>query len=165
MIHHLQTSVLDTHAQIVAHQVNCMGVMGSGVASQVKRRYPVAYHAYKTLCDENAHYRIGLLGGIQLVPVSFNPDNGMPRIFVANLFAQYDYGRSKYTVYTNYTALRQCLHKLGDFAGNHGFTIALPWRIGCDRGNGNWDGVVFPMIKSSLADNEVMLCEYPPKFQ
>ena len=162
MIYHLQTSVLDTHAKVVAHQVNCMGVMGSGVASQVKRKYPEAYKAYKSYCDQNEHYRIGMLGSVQIVPVSFMPD-GEPRIFVANLFAQFDYGRSKYTVYTNYTALRQCLHKLRDFSVEHEAIIALPWHIGCDRGNGDWDGHVYPMIQSILSDREVLLCEYPPK--
>lgn len=159
MIEHLKCSVLDTHARIIAHQVNCMGVMGSGVAAQVKRRYPAAYKMYKDLCDENAHYRIGLLGRAQLCPVSYNPD-GSPRIYVANLFGQYDYGWSKYRVYTDYTALRQCFAELSAFARDNDFIIAMPYRIGCDRGNGNWDLNVYPMIESAFKDNKVLLCEF-----
>lgn len=158
MIKHLQCSVLDTYAQIVAHQVNCMGVMGSGVAAQVKRKYPVAYSMYKQLCDENEHYRVGLLGRAQLCPVSFNPD-GSVRIYVANLFGQYDYGRSKYKVYTDYTALRQSFGELSAFASRNNLTIAMPFRIGCDRGNGDWERNVYPMIKGVFKDNTVLLCE------
>jgi len=159
MIKHLQCSVLETYAQIVAHQVNCMGVMGSGVAAQVKRKYPIAYKMYKDLCDENSHYRVGLLGKAQLCPVSFLPD-GSPRIYIANLFGQYEYGRSKYTIYTNYVALRQCMHELSEFALENNYTIAMPFKIGCDRGNGDWERNVYPMIENIFKDNTVLLCEY-----
>lgn len=36
---------------VVCHQVNCMGVMGAGLAKQVRNRYPGVYRAYKELCD------------------------------------------------------------------------------------------------------------------
>lgn len=158
MIKHLHCSVLDTYAAIVAHQVNCQGVMGSGVASQVKRKYPEAYQMYKELCDENAHYKVGLLGKTQLCPVSSNPD-GTPRIYVANMFGQLDYGRSKYYVYTDYLALRQCLTSLSQFAKQNNLIIAMPFRLGCDRGNGDWDGHVYPMIQKILSENEVLICK------
>lgn len=159
MIRYLQCDVLDTYAAIVAHQVNCMGVMGSGVASKVKRKYPHAYEMYKELCDANSHYRVGLLGTVQCCPVSVNPD-GTPRIYVANMFGQLDYGRSKYKVYTDYAALRQCFHTLAEFATKHNKVIAMPFKIGCVRGNGNWENVVFPMIQKYFQDNEVLLCDY-----
>lgn len=159
MIHHINCNVLDTYTSIIAHQVNCMGVMGSGVASQIKSRYPEAYKAYKELCDNNSHYRIGLLGRTQLCPVSFNTD-GTPRIYVANMFGQYSYGRSKYTVYTDYPSLRQCLGSLSELATSLNAIIALPYKIGCSRGNGDWERVVYPMIESMLKNNDVLLCEH-----
>lgn len=33
-------NVFDSDAKIICHQVNCQGVMGSGVAKEVRERYP-----------------------------------------------------------------------------------------------------------------------------
>ena len=100
-----------------------------------------------------------MLGHTQLCPVSFNPD-GSPRIYVANMFGQYEYGRDKTYIYTNYTALRTCLTELAEFASSTKRIIALPYKIGCDRGGGDWSGVVFPMIEKILADCDVLICEF-----
>ena len=99
--------------------------MGSGVARQVKTKYPEAYRLYREYCEANGHRRIDMLGDVQFCPVSANPD-GTPRIYVANMFAQYDYGWSKYTLYTNYAALRQCLAKVSEFARERGLVVAIP---------------------------------------
>jgi len=67
-------------------------------------------------------------------------------------------------LYTNYTALRQCFHTLAEFADESGYSIAIPCRIGCVRGGGDWDGHVKPMIEKVFKDTEVYVCEYPPKY-
>ena len=45
--------LFDTKANVILHQVNCQGVMGSGIAAEIKRRFPQAYEDYKTLLE---HY-------------------------------------------------------------------------------------------------------------
>ena len=39
MIQIIEGNLFDSNAHIIAHQVNCQGVMGSGVAKQVKERF------------------------------------------------------------------------------------------------------------------------------
>lgn len=160
MIKHIRCNVLDSYAAIIAHQVNCMGVMGSGVAAQVKERFPDAYKAYRAFCDQNRDQRIAMLGTTQFCAVSRYPDSGLPRVYLANLFAQYDYGRDRSRVYTDYAALRQCFVKLSDFALPSDRIIALPSRIGCGYGGGDWEGVVLPMIEEVFLKNRVLVCEY-----
>ncbi len=46
MIKIIDGNLFDTKAKIIAHQVNCRGVMGSGVALQIKERYPYVYEMY-----------------------------------------------------------------------------------------------------------------------
>ena len=36
-------NVFDTDAKYICHQVNCKGKMASGVAKEVRERYPDAY--------------------------------------------------------------------------------------------------------------------------
>lgn len=74
-----------THG-IIAHGVNCQGVMGSGVALAIRNRWPKVFEEYKAVCDENRLNRRDLLGHTQLVQVG-------PSLYVANMFTQYDYGR------------------------------------------------------------------------
>lgn len=37
---------------IICHQTNCKGVMGAGIAFQIKRTYPEVFKKYKEFCDE-----------------------------------------------------------------------------------------------------------------
>lgn len=160
MIKLIKCSVFDSYASIIAHQVNCMGVMGSGVAAQVKKRYPEAYQAYKDFCTAHKGDRRGMLGTAQLCPVSWLPD-GTPRIFIANLFAQFDYGREPGKVYTNYTALRHSLETLAMHASENNYYVALPDGIGCGRGGGDWDEIVLPMIEQIFDEHNAnaLICK------
>lgn len=36
----LEGNLLDAPFQFIAHQVNCRGVMGAGLAKQIKQKYP-----------------------------------------------------------------------------------------------------------------------------
>lgn len=69
--------ILNTKAQVIAHQVNCLGVMGAGVAKAIRDKYPAAYLQYKRLCSEP----FDPLGACQMAKT----EDG----YVANLFGQY----------------------------------------------------------------------------
>ena len=38
--------LLDAPVDYICHQVNCQGRMGSGIAKQIKERWPVVYEGY-----------------------------------------------------------------------------------------------------------------------
>lgn len=40
-------------ADVLVNPVNCVGVMGAGLALQFKRRYPAMFAAYAALCQQN----------------------------------------------------------------------------------------------------------------
>ena len=86
---------------------------------------------------------------IQIVKVS-------DRLFVANLFAQDDYGKAKDKIYTNYSALEQCFAKLDSFAKKANLNIYLPYKIGCGYGKGDWTLVTHLIDKCF---NKVIICK------
>lgn len=43
-------------AQVLAHGVNCMGVMSAGIAIGFKARWPLMYQAYRTFCQQKKIY-------------------------------------------------------------------------------------------------------------
>jgi O-acetyl-ADP-ribose deacetylase (regulator of RNase III) len=52
MLSYLRTSILTSSAQTVVNTVNTVGVMGKGLASAMKTRYPDMFKAYVVLCQE-----------------------------------------------------------------------------------------------------------------
>lgn len=52
MITYHRTSLLESQAQTIVNTVNTVGVMGKGLAQELKSRYPDMFKTYKKLCDE-----------------------------------------------------------------------------------------------------------------
>ncbi len=119
--------ILSVASGIIGHQVNCQGVMGSGLARQIKDRYPVVYEKYAKLVNDTPD-KSSLLGVIQPVRVSDD-------LFVYNLFGQLRYGRDER--HTDYEALRVIAQKLKE----RQVQIHLPFGLGCGNGGGDWEVV------------------------
>lgn len=45
------STVFNTNANVIVNAVNCIGVMGTGIALEFKLRYPEMYDDYKIRCD------------------------------------------------------------------------------------------------------------------
>lgn len=63
MIKTVEGNILDAEEDIICHQVNCKGVMGAGLAKQIKSKYPNVYKDYKRLCAEQGD---DLLSSVQI---------------------------------------------------------------------------------------------------
>lgn len=153
MIRHIKCNIFESGADIICHQVNCQGIMGSGVAKQVREKYPEVFQKYKASCQLAKDNPSGLLGGTQWIVTS----DGI----IVNLFAQENFGYDG-KCYTDYKALKRCLktvHLLMEEEKQK--TIAFPYLMGCHRGGGSWD-VVYKIIEEVFAysDCEVLICEY-----
>ena len=46
--------LFESKAQTLVNTVNCVGIMGKGVAQEFKKRYPEMFKDYKSLCDRGA---------------------------------------------------------------------------------------------------------------
>lgn len=145
MIKIIKGNLLDATENLICHQVNCKGVMGSGVARVLRDKYPDIFPFYKLLCDS---YGSKLLGQIQKV---FIDDNK----YIVNMFGEDTYG--KIGLHTNYGQLEIALKQLYTYAKNKGYTVAMPYKIGCGLGGGDWDGVVYPMLETIFTDINLTL--------
>jgi O-acetyl-ADP-ribose deacetylase (regulator of RNase III) len=54
MLIYRRTSILESPAQTLVNTVNCVGVMGKGLAHAFKDREPDMFKAYKRICDQKA---------------------------------------------------------------------------------------------------------------
>lgn len=133
-------NIVDSDANVIAHQVNCMGVMNARVAKRIRDRWPDVYNQYHALCQEYKKAPHALLGNVQLVPI----ENGR---YIFNIFGQLDSERA--TTQTEFNALERGLidtiHTMEQMWPKS--RLALPWKIGCGLAGWNWEAVVYPMIQ------------------
>ena len=120
--------LLSSDVKIRCHQVNCRGVMGAGLALQVKQKYPEAFEQYKALCDQ---FGSSLLGHTQFVTCHDGT-------IIANMFGQDGYGSGPQT---NMSALDECLSQVATFAYRVNASVGFPKLLGCGLAGGNWDEV------------------------
>lgn len=52
MLIYRRTSLLESPAQTLVNTVNCVGVMGKGLAQAFRKREPAMFDAYKRICDQ-----------------------------------------------------------------------------------------------------------------
>ena len=52
MIKFIKGDLFSSNCQALVNTVNCLGVMGKGIALQVKNKYPEMYKEYKQFCKE-----------------------------------------------------------------------------------------------------------------
>ena len=52
MLIYRRTSILESSSQTLVNTVNCVGVMGKGLAQAFKERDPQMFQAYKRICDQ-----------------------------------------------------------------------------------------------------------------
>lgn len=148
MIHYVKGNLLDSNCDYICHQVNCQGVMGSGIAKQIRERWPVVFSSYRAYCDR--HMRDELLGEIWGVHVSDDQ-------WVVNMFAQDNFGYDGRR-FTSYDAFATCLTKMRDRLSKDK-TIGFPKNIGCGLGGGSWK-VISALIGEILGDEyEVYIYE------
>lgn len=149
MIDIIDGDLFENGAKLIAHQVNCMGVMGGGVALTVKKKYPFTYRKYMELCDvKSKDERKNLLGKIQAI----RNDDG---VIIINMFSQYSYGSAG--LFTRYDQFRDCCVAIKEFMENEGLKeLAMPYKIGCCRGGGHWDEVL-PILEDVFGGDDMYL--------
>lgn len=132
MIKIIDGDLFESNADIIAHQVNCSNAMNSGVAKQVREKYPEVFQAYQTLCKSHSKCKSSLLGECQVVEVAENR-------CIANLFGQLGYGYDGQQ-YTDIDALKRAMIKLRNrySLDKENITIAMPHKIGSCRGGAKW---------------------------
>lgn len=157
MVKYVKGNLLDSNCDYICHQVNCQGVMGSGIAKQIKERWPEVYEKYRREYEmhlrhnRNPEYQ---LGNIDMIRV--NDDKNC----VINMYSQRSYGYDGKR-YTSYDAFANALELIKAYTLNDA-TIGFPKNIGCGLGGGSWE-VVSALIEDILGkEYEVYIYEYDP---
>ena len=146
-----QGDLLKSDCDYICHQVNCQGKMNSGIAKQIREKWPIVYtnymEKYNSIKGVNSTL---LLGDIQIVGLWEDYNATDFHQSVINLFSQSNYGYDGKR-YTSYDAFWNCLNLIKRHVPK-GSRIGFPKGIGCGLGGANWE-VIETMIYEVL-DND-----------
>lgn len=139
-------NIFDSSADIICHQVNTFGVMGAGIAKEVRERFPEVYKEYNGFCKANKEDDV--IGTVLFSVVQSG--------FIANCFGQNGWK-------TNYDAFESVMNKVKKFAEEHdNAKIAVPYKIGCGLAWGDWnivEKIIFDVFEYSDLDVEIWKLE------
>jgi O-acetyl-ADP-ribose deacetylase (regulator of RNase III) len=126
MITYVQGDLLGATQKVIVHGTNNRGVMGSGVARQIRARWPNVYEVYAL-----KHKVFGLdLGDV--IPVAT-----LDGKVIVNAVTQDGFGRDGQR-YVDYAAIERCFEIINDKVHAWEVTeVAFPF-IGAGLGGGDW---------------------------
>lgn len=126
MIRYVKGDLLKSNLKVILHGCNCQGVMGSGIAAQIRNRWPNVYEVYR-LKYETMGLELGTI-----IPVR-TLDGRM----VVNCMTQDNFGRTG-EQFVDYDAIDKCMASVNDSAPNWDVVeIGMPM-IGAGLGGGDW---------------------------
>ncbi len=143
---YIKGDVLASDERIIVHGCNCFNTMGSGIARQIREKYPEAWQ----IDQDTVKGDRSKLGDFTYVV-------GEDDRIIFNAYTQYRYGRDSDVVYLEYEALTQSIDRIFGLVNaasswsesvDADCPIAMP-KIGCGLANGDWD--VVSKVLSRLA--------------
>ena len=133
-------NLMETGIYVIAHQVNTLGIMGGGVAKQIRDKYPYVYNEYIKYCSNKTDEQ--LLGDAHCTRTEeWNAEH-----YIINAFGQSSIGVGARQ--TDYDALDSALAKgIQNYRCAHNnfgtqIPIAIPYMIGCGLAGGNIETVI-----------------------
>lgn len=129
--------IFKTDADAIVNTVNCVGIMGRGIALQFKNAYPANFKAYKAACDAEQ-----VQPGRMFV---FETGKFTPRFIINFPTKRHWKGKSRIE------DIEAGLAALADEIKTRGIkSVAIP-PLGAGLGGLDWDDVL-PLIKSAVQD-------------
>lgn len=138
MIIHTTGNILNDNSEALVNPVNCVGVMGRGLALQFKEKWPENFNYYKKACDDN---KVAI--GKMLV---FNTNQLFNPKYIIN-FPTKNHWRYQSQISYIDSGLLNLVCVIKELNIN---SIAIP-QLGCGLGGLNWE-IVREMIELTTAE-------------
>ena len=117
--------LLESPYRLILHGCNAQGVMGSGIAKQIRKKYPQAFEEYYAAYEKDMLW----LGDVIFADCEDK--------IIANGITQQYYGRGG-KCFVSYEAINNVMEDTYDYALKHGLEyVAMPL-IGAGLGGGSW---------------------------
>jgi O-acetyl-ADP-ribose deacetylase (regulator of RNase III) len=129
MLHFVSGDMFRSTFDVIVNPVNCVGVMGKGLALEFKQRFPENFQHYRNVCNRRELHPGGIL--------VYN-ERGQ---IIINAATKDDWRNPSEYVYVNNTCARIAEWCIAHPAAH---TVAVP-KLGCGLGGLNWIDVCHTM--------------------
>ncbi len=150
MIQIVKGNILEADVEALVNPVNCVGVMGKGLALQFKSKFPEMFEDYKAACrDSNFPLKPG---GIH---VFHRGRKETPR-YILNLAT-----KSHWKLPSKLQSVQDGLFVLREVMNSKGITsVAIP-AMGCGLGSLKWPDVLHEIVKvmENLPGKDILIYE------
>lgn len=163
----IHQDILDVECKpgsLLAHQVNCSGIMEHGTAARIKEKYNTVFIHYYNMCSISNYNREKLLGEVLFVKTKND-------LVICNVFSQDTFNQAyrdndlanvhNNYQYTDYSAMKVGFKKIRDYMKslNPYCNLYITYMFGCKHGGGDWN-IVLDIIKESFYDvlKRVYIC-------
>lgn len=144
MMKTVQGDILKETEGIIVHGCNAQGVMGSGIAKQIRNKYPQVFKDYRD------HYLLmiqtdpeNLLGSIVITEIN-------PKLIIVSGITQQFYGRDTNERYVCYNAVRGVFSGVRKLSLQTGLPVKYP-ALGSGLGGGDLERIKM-VINEALKD-------------
>lgn len=131
-------NLLETDVYLIAHQVNCLGIMGGGVARQIKEKWNYVYTEYRDYIESYKNHNN------QKSPLGTSCYSVVDNHLIINIFGQENVSCT--SCMTDYNAVHTAFE---DFISEYRrsqhipddtkLQIAIPYKFGCGLAGGDWN--------------------------
>lgn len=139
-IQYINNDIFSTTIECIIHGCNAQGVMGAGIAKQIKLRYPEVFKKYREYYETY---------GLNVGDIVYTETNSGK--FIVNAITQENYGNDPTKRYVSYDAVDDIMKEL-DSALSNAYPkitqVAMPM-IGSGLANGSWN-VIESIIETRL---------------
>ncbi len=149
MIEYKNGDLLMADAEALVNAVNCVGVMGKGIALQFKQAYPENFNRYKNACKAN-QVQIGKM---------FITDNGLQRPRHLINFPTKQHWRNQSRLDDIRLGLKALVAEISRLKIQ---SVAIP-ALGCGNGGLSWNDVLPLIIEAFSELHHVRVLIYAPK--
>lgn len=159
MIEFVKGNIFDSNPDILVCTVNCVGVMGAGIALECKNRFPAYYYDYKSKCLRE-ELKPGEIDIFVNSYQKFKFKEHEPLVIISA--ATKDHWKNKSEI----EWVASCIKNLEDAFINinewlHYNTIAIP-ALGCSNGKLDWKDVKLLFEKSKMNELSKRILVYEP---
>lgn len=153
-------SILNVNRGIIVHGCNAQGVMGAGIALQIKNKWPNAFIDYQYYLQgitannlspgkrffnelQSKQFRQSVMGHVVDTVIS-------DQLVISSAITQYDYSNTG-SKHTNYQAVYEAFEHILDLAKETRLPVHYPL-IGAGLGGGNW-AIISEIIDTVFQSN------------
>jgi O-acetyl-ADP-ribose deacetylase (regulator of RNase III) len=127
---------------VIVHGCNIHHTFGSGIAKQIRERYPQAYEV-DLLSNLSDPRKLGMYTAAEIYVRDAEGD-AISTFVIINLYTQATFGKTG--VHVDYDAIARGFYALdlalkNSYGANHELRIGIP-KIGAGLGGGDWDKIV-----------------------